>query len=128
QLAHFYDELPELSDIEWAALAHEYDYALRPDQMPPDTDWRWCGLIAGRGFGKSFALARWINNAVERGEHRSIALLAQNEDKTLDLQVKELIAQAPPWFKPELFAGKLVWPNGAVADILTPIAPEAIRG
>lgn len=32
----------------------------RPQQIPPDTDWRVFCLLAGRGFGKSWASSNWL--------------------------------------------------------------------
>lgn len=35
----------------------------RPDQVPPDTDWTECGVMAGRGFGKTRVGAEWMGRA-----------------------------------------------------------------
>lgn len=36
----------------------------RPDQVPPDGDWTECGVLAGRGFGKTRIGAEWLGRSV----------------------------------------------------------------
>jgi len=36
----------------------------RPEQIPPDGDWTECGVLAGRGFGKTRVGAEWLGRAV----------------------------------------------------------------
>jgi len=38
----------------------EYRMKARPQQLPPDGDWRIWLIMAGRGFGKSWTGARWL--------------------------------------------------------------------
>lgn len=35
----------------------------RPSQIPPEGDWNECGILAGRGFGKTRVGAEWITRA-----------------------------------------------------------------
>src|SRR6266705_685706 len=44
---------------DWAKLA-------RPNQLPPDGDWSFWMLLAGRGFGKTRTGAEWIKSAHTR--------------------------------------------------------------
>ncbi len=123
--------LDELSVVALAALAHDWrEFWARPKQLPPDGEWRSWGFLAARAFGKTRAVAEHINSEVEAGRARSVGLCAQNEDKTVELQVENLIKFAPPWFRPEYVpsALTLVWPNGATANVRTPEAPGPIRG
>jgi phage terminase large subunit-like protein len=45
------------------ALAAEQGFPLRPEQRPPDTDWRIFYLAGGRGSGKTHAGAAWLADA-----------------------------------------------------------------
>jgi phage terminase large subunit-like protein len=116
--------------LDLAALAYDWDnFWARPKQIVPKTDWRSFGFLTARGTGKTTACAAHITDEVQAGNARCIGLAAQNEDKTIDVQVGGLIEASPPWFRPEWAAGAkvLTWPNGAVAYAHTPEVPGAIR-
>ena len=122
-----------LSPLERYVLANRLSWWLRPEQRIPFTDWRSCYLQAGRGWGKTHAVCVYINECVRTGRvsndpERGIALMAPNEDRVEEVQIANLIATAPAWFKPERYAGGLVWPNGARAYAFTPEAPGRPRG
>jgi phage terminase large subunit-like protein len=118
----------ELSDLELASLWYDACYTLRPEQWPEHDDWNYLGYVAGRGWGKSFAIAAQVNMMVERGEVKSFAMMAQDEARTLSLQVAPLIASSPPWFKAELKSDMVIWPNGVHGMLYTPESPGKIRG
>lgn len=125
--------LSSLSTVERAALAARWRTWARPKQLAPPGSWRRWGFLTGRGFGKTVAVSKHLNEAVERGEASLVCLIAQDEQSSLDIQVhgpSGLIATAPPWFKPEWEASQLqlVWPNGARAYVRTPEVPGKIRG
>lgn len=101
---------------------------LRPDQRLPTHEFRYCTIIAGRGWGKSHVIASEINRRVMAGEASNIALMASNEDRADEIQVQFLIDTSPPWFKAERYAGGVRWPNGARALVFSPLAPEVPRG
>lgn len=104
-----------------------YDLWLRPEQQLPRHNWRYCVLRAGRGWGKTFVAAVYVNGEVEAGRARSVVLMGINEDRVDEVQIKSLIEAAPPWFKPVRERGGLTWPNGVRAEVFTPEAPEAVR-
>lgn len=116
-----------LSGAERLVLPYMYDLWLRPNQQIPAHDWSTCGMIAGRGFGKTYPIAVEINRRVECGESRAIALMAPTERRVIDVQFKNLIDLAPPWFRPVRHNGGLVWPNGVRALAFTPEAPDRMR-
>lgn len=123
------DFVSTLSDAELFALAYEFENVwIRPDQRIPDYDWRYFGIIAGRGYGKTLEIAVEINRRVLEGEAKSLAFMAPNEDRVRDVQHKALIETAPPWFRPERRGGNLIWPNGVTALTFTPEAPGRPRG
>jgi len=122
--------LDKFTVVELAALAYDWsDFWARPKQKPPDTDWSSFGFLTGRGFGKTIAVAKDIVKDIEAGILTCGGLAAQNEDKTLSVQVAALQEASPPWFKPEWVAttGTLTWPNGATATAFTPESPGNIR-
>lgn len=122
--------LAQLTAVELAGLAYDWEaFWARPKQLFPGTDWRTFGFLTARGVGKTTACVNHITREVEAGRARCIGLAAQNEDKTIDVQVGGLIDAAPPWFRPEWKATdkQLIWPNGAVAYAHTPEVPGAIR-
>lgn len=97
----------------------------RPEQRIPDHRWRTCGLTAGRGWGKSRTIARYIHARVMGGRESHIALMAPSEDRADEVQLKPLIEYAPPWERPKAKAGGLVWPNGVRAVVFTPESKSA---
>jgi phage terminase large subunit-like protein len=117
----------ELSDVEALALAYDHATWRRPGQIIPTDVWRSIGFICGRGWGKSWAIASWINDEVEAGRIRWPALMAPNEDRVDEVAIAFLIATAPPWFKPRRIGKTIEWPNGVRAETFTPEAPGRSR-
>lgn len=117
----------KLTDLERLILPALYILWRRPEQMISRADWRYLVFLCGRGWGKSFAIATEVNRRVEAGEAKAIGLMAPTEDRVEEVQIKFLIATAPPWFKPERYLGGLRWPNGVTAEVHTPIEPERSR-
>lgn len=122
--------LDQLSNIELAALAYDWRGTwARPKQLVPDTNWVSYGHLTARGTGKTKSIAAHLVGEIEAGRITHLGLCAQNEEKTFAVNVKNLIAESPPWFKPEWIATQriLVWPNGVDALAFTPEVPGAIR-
>lgn len=119
--------LANLSDLDALLLAFDDDLWLRPEQRIPRGNWRSWGVISGRGWGKSFAIAHEVNRRVREGECHAPALMAQNEPRAQEIQVAMLISTAPPWFRPEAYQGGVRWPNGVHALVFTPEAPGRSR-
>lgn len=126
-------EFEELTNVERAAFVERWATWGRSKQLAPDTEWRRWGFLTGRGFGKTVAVSKHINNEVQSGRASLLCLVAQDEASAVDIQVKGpsgLIATAPLWCKPQWEASslQLVWPNGARAYVRTPEVPGKIRG
>lgn len=122
--------LDRIPVVELAGLAYDWEgFWARPKQILPKTPWRSFGFLTARGVGKTTALSRHIVDEVQAGRAMCLGLAAQNEDKTIDVQVGGLIDASPPWFRPDwsATAKRLQWPNGAVAYAHTPEVPGAIR-
>ena len=127
------DAWATLSVVERAAVSYAWEtWWSRPSQLAPsDDEWTSWGLCTGRGFGKTRAVAQYVHREAMAGRAMRIALMAQNEAKTLEVMIEGdsgLVDVAPFWERPVWERGRLVWPNGAQAFVFTPEAPRDIRG
>jgi phage terminase large subunit-like protein len=123
----------KLSIQDRAAITADWSFWCRVKQSAPVNDWKTWGFLTGRGFGKTIAISKYINDEIQAGNATLICLAAQDEQSAVDIQVagpSGLIATAPPWFRPKWEATGLqvVWPNGARAYVRTPEVPGKIRG
>jgi phage terminase large subunit-like protein len=123
--------LGELSNTELAALLYDWErFWARPEQIFPER-FRSHGFLSARRFGKTVACSSYVNREVFAGRAQRIGFMAQNEQRTFEVQVDGevgLIACSPPWFKARWERGRVVWPNGAQAFAFTPETPGTIRG
>ncbi|MEM6421234.1 MAG: terminase family protein [Pseudomonadota bacterium] len=114
----------------WAHPAH---------QLPPAGDWQTWVVLGGRGAGKTRAGAEWVRAQVEGstplapGRCRRICLLGETLEEARAVMVEGesgLVAVTPPDRKPDWRASqhKLVWPNGAEAQVVSAANPESLRG
>lgn len=131
--------LESLSDQTLAALPWVFEFWALPHQIPPEGDWTTWVVLGGRGAGKTRAGAEWVRSMVEGatpeapGRARRVALIGETYDQAMAVMVKGesgLIACSPPDRVPRWIAGerKLVWPNGAEAQVFSAHDPEALRG
>ncbi len=110
----------------WAAQA-------RPEQCIPAGDWRIWLILAGRGFGKTRTGAETIRQWVDSGQYRRIALIGDNMLNAQSIMIEGvsgLLRCYPPGKGPvyERSKQRLVWPNGAVAELYAAEAYENLRG
>ena len=131
--------LDSLSDGALAALPWLFEFWAEPHQLPPPGAWRSWVVLGGRGAGKTRAGAEWVRAQVEGarplqpGAARRVALVGETLDQAREVMVfgdSGLMACAPPDRRPrwEATRRRLVWPNGAVAQVLSAQEPEALRG
>ncbi len=108
-------------------------------QLPPQGNWRTWVAMGGRGAGKTRAGSEWVRSKVEgalpldKGTCRRVALVGETVDQARDVMVfgeSGILACSPPDRRPEWQATRkrLVWPNGATAQIYSAHDPEALRG
>lgn len=122
----------QLTIAQRVVLAYRLERYIRTGQatgitLGPDY-WRSWGVIAGRGYGKTFAIAIEFNRRVETGQCRKPALMAPTLDRVGEVQVANLVAHAPPWFKPEPYGKNSIrWPNGVTAETFSPESPGRPR-
>ena len=125
--------LGSLSQTERAVLAYEWRFWARPKQLPPDGDWAFWVLKAGRGFGKTRTGAEWVRAQIESGQCKRIALVNDTAADVRDVMITGpagLVSVCPPWNKPVYVANlrSVTWPNGGIAIAYSAEAPELLRG
>ena len=115
-----------------------WEHLARPEQLPPAGDWRQWLMIGGRGSGKTRAGAEWIA-AMALGRapfatrpHERIALVAETLGDAREVMIegesglRAVCIANPPTF--EATRRRLVFPNGAIAQIFSSEDPDALRG
>lgn len=115
-------------------LRHEPKFTLRLKQQAPEGDWLTCLLIGGRGSGKTRAGAEWVHQLATRQTKSDlrIALIGETLGDAREVMVDGVsgICRIAKRFRPEFEASRrrLVWPNGAIAQIFSSEDPESLRG
>ncbi|WP_152045768.1 DNA-packaging protein [Aureimonas psammosilenae] len=110
----------------------------RASQLPPAGDWRQWLMVGGRGSGKTRAGAEWVLGMVEgrppfaTAPHGRIALLAETLGDAREVMIEGesgirtvAVADKPSF---ETTRRRLVFPNGAVAQVFSSEDPDALRG
>lgn len=125
--------LAGMSEADLAAMEFEWRLWARADQLPPEGEWRTWTTLAGRGAGKTRASAEFIRAEAESGRHSRIALIGPTADAIRRDMVEGgsgILAIAPPDFRPEYEPSvrRVVWPNGAIAYLLSCEEPDRARG
>lgn len=122
-----------------ASLPWLFEHWALDHQLPPAGDWTTWVILGGRGAGKTRAGSEWIRARVEGarpgdpGQCSRIALVAETLDQAREVMVfgeSGILAASPPDRRPEWQSTRkrLVWPNGAVAQLFSASSPEALRG
>ncbi len=105
----------------------------RPNQLPPDGEWRIWLILAGRGFGKTRTGAETIQAWAESGSHRRMALVGATQQDVRAVMIEGesgLLAIRQNGYRPHFEPSKnlLTWPNGAQATLLSADRPDGLRG
>ncbi len=131
--------LTGLSEGALLALPYLFEFWAQPHQLPPEGEWRTWVVMGGRGAGKTRAGAEWVRAQVEGsrpldpGAARRVALLGETIEQAREVMVfgdSGILACSPPDRRPKWEASRkrLVWPNGAVAQLFSAHEPENLRG
>ncbi|MFP4327820.1 MAG: DNA-packaging protein [Paracoccaceae bacterium] len=131
--------MDELSPGELLALPYLFEFWALEHQLAPEGDWHAWVVLGGRGAGKTRAGAEWVRAQVEgatpmdSGRARRVALVGETFDQARDVMVfgaSGILACSPPDRRPDWEASRrrLVWPNGAVAQVFSAHDPEGLRG
>ena len=123
-----------IPDAQIDYIAHHPWLWLNGGQQVPPGDWRTWLMLAGRGFGKTFAGAHWVHgHAMAGGRDTRIALVAATLAEGRNVMVEGdsgLLAIAPKADRPVWLParGVLCWRNGATAHVYSGENPEGLRG
>ena len=131
--------LASLSNEALLALPWLFEFWALPHQLPPDGAWRSWVIMGGRGAGKTRAGAEWVRTQVEGarpgdpGRAGRVALVGETVDQVREVMIfgeSGILACSPPDRRPvwEATRKRLVWPNGAVAQVFSAHEPESLRG
>jgi phage terminase large subunit-like protein len=129
-----------LTEAELIALPWMFEFWALPHQLPPEgDDWRTWVILGGRGAGKTRAGSEWVRSMVEGnrpndpGRARRVALVGETLDQVREVMVfgeSGILACSPPDRAPawEASRKRLVWPNGAIAQLCSAHDPDSLRG
>ncbi len=121
------------------ALPWLFEFWAMPHQLPPEGAWKTWVIMGGRGAGKTRAGAEWVRAEVEgakpldAGRSRKVALIGETIEQVREVMVfgeSGILACSPNDRKPvwEATRKRLLWPNGATAQVFSAHDPEALRG
>ncbi len=133
------DFLAALTEAELFALPWIFEFWAMPHQLPPEGDWRAWVILGGRGAGKTRAGAEWVRAQVEgsrpldSGRCTRLALVGETIDQVREVMIfgeSGIMACSPPDRRPEWQATRkrLLWPNGAIAQVFSAHEPDSLRG
>jgi phage terminase large subunit-like protein len=119
-------------DGDFASWAHEGQ--LPPDKRPDGADWSTCVVMGGRGFGKTFAGAKWIEQQVAAAgnERLRIALVGATLAEARRVMVEgpsgllEVAGHCIREWRPS--HGLIRFRGGAEAQLFSGHSPELLRG
>lgn len=128
-----------LSDQALLALPWIFEFWALPHQLPPEGAWKTWVIMGGRGAGKTRAGAEWVRAEVEGatpdapGRAQRVALVGETVDQVREVMIfgdSGIMACSPPDRRPQWEATRkrLVWPNGAIAQVFSAHEPESLRG
>lgn len=116
-------------------VAHDSDWRsiARPNQLPPEGDWRVWLILTGRGWGKTRALCEFVRAEVQHRAAKRIALVGATAADVRDVLIEGpagLLEISPAYCRPvyEPSKRRLTWPNGAIATAFSADEPDRLRG
>lgn len=131
--------LSDLSENALMSLPWLFEFWALPHQLPPEGVWKTWVIMGGRGAGKTRAGAEWVraqvegSQATDAGAARRVALVGETIDQVREVMIfgeSGILACSPPDRRPEWQATRkrLVWPNGAIAQVFSAHEPDSLRG
>lgn len=125
--------LARLAELRADRDRYDWRKIARPNQLPPESEWRYWLVMAGRGYGKTRIGAEWVRGLAETNRARRIALIAPTASDARDVMIEGesgLLAVSRPDFRPvyEPSKRRVTWPNGAMATAYSADEPERLRG
>lgn len=125
--------LTTLTERSAAGLRWHWPFWARPEQLPPPGAWRTWLILAGRGWGKTRALAETVRSWATTGRYGRLAIVARTAADVRDVIVEGesgILAVSPEHERPtwEPSRRRLTWPNGAIATTYSADEPDQLRG
>lgn len=122
--------IDSLSPSHAAVLWNAWWFWAHDPQLPPDGSWRVWLFLGGRGAGKTRAGAQWIDDGVRRGRMRRIGLVGATFHDARSVMIEGesglLAVSEGAVFEPS--NRRVLWANGAVADVISAEEPDYVRG
>jgi phage terminase large subunit-like protein len=117
------------TDIPVFAHLHQREPAAAQNGKP----WSTWLLLGGRGAGKTLSGATWVREHARLNPKARIALVGETERDVREVMVEGVsglfavhpIRKRPAWTSSR---GRLVWPNGAIAQCFSAEDPDSLRG
>lgn len=116
---------------QWAHLSRDWRFWARPEQLPPDGDWRTWVFMGGRGAGKTRSGAEWVSGLARYKRAGRIALIGPTFHDVREVMIegqsglRSLQDERPQY---EASRRRLLWANGAQAYCFSAEDPESLRG
>jgi phage terminase large subunit-like protein len=122
--------LTELSDDDAARIEADWRTWAREEQRAPKGNWRLWLFLGGRGAGKTRAGAEWIAKGVVDLRMRRIALIGATyrDARAVMIEGESGLLKVAEGATYEPSNMRVLWPNGAVATVLSAEEPDGIRG
>jgi phage terminase large subunit-like protein len=123
--------LATLTPRESDELFHDWAFWARPDQKPPEGDWVYWLILAGRDAGKTRAGAEAVREWTK--SFAIVNLIGATHDDVREIMVlgeSGLMAICPREERPRYAraSSRLAWPNGAVSLLFSAEEPDRLRG
>jgi len=119
-----------LGENEIAFLLEDWRFWARPEQLAPDGDWKIWLLLGGRGSGKTRAGAEWIAEAIATERMKRVALIGATHHDARSIMVEGpaglLACSQGALYEPS--NRRVLWPSGAMANVLSADESDSIRG
>src|SRR3990167_3537874 len=128
-----------LSENALAALPWMFEFWALAHQLPPEGAWKTWVIMGGRGAVKTRAGSEWVGAEVEgagpvdAGRSRRVALVGETIEQVREVMIfgdSGILACSPPDRRPawEATRKRLIWPNGAIAQVFSAHDPASLRG
>jgi phage terminase large subunit-like protein len=102
----------------------------RDEQLPPPGGWRIWLFLGGRGAGKTRAGAEWIAEEVRSSRMRRIGLIGatMRDARAVMVEGESGLRHVVDGAVFEPSNNRVLWPDGAVATLLSAEEPDSFRG
>lgn len=125
-----------LSPLDQAILnevSTRWSIIARNNQRPPEGDWNFWLILAGRGFGKTRTGAEWVCEIAKTHPGTRIACIAPTAADARDIMTEGesgILAVSPLNNKPlyEPSKRRITWKNGSMATLYSAEEPNRLRG